>query len=80
MDTNLLTAFFMWCSIINGTLLFLWIVLCSLAPHLVYRTQNIWFPLPRATFDVIIYSFLGLFKIFFLVFNLTPFLALLIIT
>lgn len=80
MDIEILTAFFMWCSIINGALLVLWISLCSLAPNLVYRIQNIWFPLPRETFDVIIYSFLGLFKIFFLVFNLTPFLALLIIT
>ena len=80
MDTEILTAFFMWCSIINGTLLALWIILCSLAPNLVYRTQSLSFPLPRETFDVIIYAFLGLFKIFFLVFNLTPYLALLIIT
>ncbi len=53
--------------------------MCGLAPDLVYRTQNKWFPIPRETFNVVIYSFLGLFKIFFLVFNAVPYVALLII-
>jgi hypothetical protein len=50
-----------------------------LAPDLVYRTQNKWFPIPRETFNVIYYSFLGLFKIAFLVFNVVPYVALLIV-
>jgi hypothetical protein len=79
MDLPTLTSFFMWCSIINGGLLILWNVCCMFAPDLVYRLQSIWFPLPRATFDVAIYAFIGLFKIFFLVFNLVPYLALLLI-
>ena len=36
--------------------------------------------LSRETFDVVIYSFLGLFKIVFLVFNVVPYVALLIVT
>ena len=79
MDIQTLTTFFMWCTIINGGLLILWIALCAFAPNLVYRTQSIFFPLPRETFDVVIYSFLGLFKLIFLVFNVTPYVALLII-
>ena len=79
MDIQTLTAFFMWCTIMNGALLILWTIMCGLAPGLVYRTQHMWFPIPRATFDVVIYSFLGLFKIFFLVFNLVPYVALLIV-
>ena len=79
MDVNTLTRFFMWCSIMNGGLLLLWTTMCSLAPDLVYRTQRKWFPIPRETFDVVIYSFLGLFKIVFLVFNAVPYLALLIV-
>jgi hypothetical protein len=35
--------------------------------------------MPRPTFTVVFYSFIGLFKIFFLFFNLVPYLALLII-
>ncbi len=79
MDLQTLTRFFMWCSIMNGGLLLFWTTMCLLAPELVYRTQRIWFPIPRETFDVVIYSFLGLFKIVFLVFNIVPYLALLIV-
>ena len=79
MDIQTLTKFFMWCTIINGALLAFWATMCIWAPDLVYRTQNKWFPLPRETFNVVIYSFLGLFKIFFLVFNLVPYVALLIV-
>ena len=79
MDLATLTTFFMWCTIINGGFLILWTAFCVLAPDLVYRTQNKWFPIPRETFNVVIYSFLGLFKIVFLVFNVVPYVALLIV-
>ena len=74
-----LTTFFMWCTIINGALLILWTVMCGLAPDWVYRTQSKWFPISRETFNVVIYSFLGLFKIVFLAFNVVPYVALLIV-
>jgi hypothetical protein len=79
MDIQTLTAFFMWSTVINGGLLLFWISVTMLAPELVYRTQNKFFPMPRPTFTVVFYSFIGLFKIFFLFFNLVPYLALLII-
>ena len=79
MAIQTLTTFFMWCTIINGALLALWITMCIVAPDLVYRTQKIWFPISRETFDVVMYSFLGFFKIVFLIFNLVPYLALLIV-
>jgi hypothetical protein len=79
MAIQTLTTFLMWCTIINGALLALWITMCIAAPDLVYRTQKIWFPISRETFDVVMYSFLGFFKIVFLIFNLVPYLALLIV-
>jgi len=79
MDIETLTRFFMWCTIMNGALLVLWTTMLVLAPDLVYRTQSKWFPIPRETFDVVIYAFLGLFKIVFLVFNVVPYLALLVV-
>ena len=79
MDIQTLTAFFMWCSIINGALLLFWTIMLILTPDLVYRTQSKWFPLSRETFNVVIYSFIGLFKIFFLFFNVVPYVALLIV-
>jgi hypothetical protein len=79
MDIQTLTTFFMWCTIVNGALLALWTVTCISTPDLVYRMQSRFFPIPRATFDLVIYCFLGLFKIVWLVFNAVPYLALLIL-
>ena len=79
MDIQTLTRFFMWCTIINGGILTFWTLSCMFIPDLVYRTQQWFFPLPRETFDVVLYSFLGLFKVFFLVFNAVPYVALLIV-
>ena len=79
MDLQTLTTFFMWCTIMNGALLVLWTIMCMSAPDLVYRTQRKWFPIPRETFNMVMYSFLGAFKIVFLVFNLVPYVALLIV-
>ncbi len=79
MDIQSLTRFFMWCTIINGALLVYSSIMCIMAPSLVYRMQSKWFPISRETFNVIIYSYLGLFKIVFLVFNVVPYVALLIV-
>jgi hypothetical protein len=79
MDIQTATDFFMWCTIINGTLVVFWVTMCVLASDLVYRMQRVFFPIPRETFNVVIYSFLGLFKIVYLVFNVVPFVALLIV-
>ncbi len=74
-----ITEFFMWCSLINGGLLILWTLFILFAPDLVYKTQSRFIAIDRERFDTLIYAFLGLFKIFFLFFNLVPYLALLII-
>lgn len=79
MDTEAVTSFFMWCTILDGALLIFWTTMLILAPDLVYRTQYRFFPIPRDTFNVIIYVFLGTFKIVFLAFNLIPFVALMIV-
>lgn len=79
MGIETLTAFFMWCSIINGGILTLWTAFFLFAPDLVYRIQYRWFPIQRESYNVVMYSFLGLFKILFLMFNVVPFAALLIV-
>lgn len=79
MDIQTLTSFLMWCTIINGSLFFVSVTFTTLAPDLVYRLQSGLYPLPRETYNIVMYSFIGLFKIIFLVFNVVPFLALLIL-
>ena len=79
MDIQTLTSFFMWCTIINfGFLLFLALVF-MLAPNLTYKIQSRFIPISRESFDLVFYSFIGLFKIVVLVFNVVPWIALLII-
>ena len=75
MDIITVRAFFMWCSIINGALLVLSFLICSLAGDWIYGMHSKWFPISREAFNVAIYSFIGLYKIFFCVFNLVPYIA-----
>lgn len=79
MELQTLIQFFMWSSILNGGILILWIGLFMFVPDLVYRIQSFWLPIPKERFTEIMYRFLGLFKLLFLFFNITPYLALLIV-
>jgi len=79
MDIQILTELLMWCTIINGGLFALWAVLWLLVPDWVYRSQERWCPIPRETYNIVMYAFLGFFKIVFLVFNVVPYVALLIV-
>ena len=76
MTLETMTEFFKWCTLINGGLYILWVGFLTLMPDLTYRLQSAFFPLPRETYNVVIYSFLGLFKIVCLVFNFVPWVAL----
>ena len=79
MDIQTLTAFFMWCTILNLALLVLSLLICLGAGDWIYSMHGKWFSISRETFNVAIYSFLGLYKVFILVFNLIPYIALLIV-
>ena len=67
MNAEFLTQFFMWCTIVNVGLLLIWGLAFLLILDLVYRTQTWLFPMPRETYNVAMYSFLAVFKIFFLI-------------
>ena len=79
MDAETVRAFFMWCTIINAVVLGLTFLMCAFAGDWIYRIHSIWFPISREAFNVALYSFLGLFKVLFWVFNLTPYLALVVL-
>jgi len=79
MDITIVRAFFIWCTIINGALLILSSLICAFAGDWIYRTHSRWFSLSREAFNIAIYFFIGLYKIFFIVFNLVPYLALSIV-
>lgn len=79
MDIEILTRFFMWCAIINAGLLTFSFLIAAFAGDFVYRIHSRWFPMPREKFNVVFYSFVGAYKIFVYVFNIVPWVALVII-
>jgi hypothetical protein len=79
MDVQMLTRFFMWCTILNMGLLVLSFLILAFAGDFVYKIHGKWFPMPRETFNVVLYSFLGMYKIIVFVFNVIPWAALAII-
>ena len=79
MPIETLTTFFMWCTIINAAILIYSSLFLWLAPDFIYRIQSKWFCISRETFNIVVYSYLGLFKLLFFVFSLVPYLALLIL-
>jgi hypothetical protein len=78
MDIEDVRDFFMWCTIINAVLLVVTALLCTFAGGWIYSVHGKWYPMSREAFNVVIYSFVGLYKILFIVFNLVPYLALVI--
>jgi hypothetical protein len=75
MDITTVRAFFMWCSIINAVLLIFSFLICAYAGDWIYKMHSRWFPISREAFNVAIYSFIGLYKIFFWFFNFVPYIA-----
>jgi len=79
MNIQTLTSFFLWCTIINGAMYTFLVVMVLSIPDFVFGIHSRWFSLSRGSFNVAIYAFMGLYKLFFIVFNLVPYLALLIL-
>ncbi len=79
MDITTVRAFFMWCTIINVGVLGLTCLVCAFLSDFSYRMNNRMFSISRETFNVAFLSFIGLFKILVIVFNIVPYIALLII-
>jgi hypothetical protein len=69
----------MWCTILSGGILAVWTIFFVFAPDFAYRTQSKFLPIPREAYNVVIYAALAVFRILFVVFNLVPFVALLIV-
>lgn len=69
-----------WCAVINIGLLLWWFLFFALAHDWVYQLHNRWFKISGERFDAIHYAGMAFFKLSIFVFNLTPYLALRIIS
>ena len=79
MDITTVKAFFMWCTIINTGLLISSSLACILLGDFSYLVWNRFFSISREAFNVAGCCFIAFFKLFVIVFNLTPYIALVII-
>ena len=79
MSIPTLTTFFMWCTTINLGIIIVWTIVWGTAPDFTYRIQTKWFPMPQESFNVVVFSVLAMYRIVFVVFNLVPLVALLIV-
>jgi hypothetical protein len=79
MDIDSIRAFFMWCTILNFALMLLSSLVCICAGNWVYPIHSKLFSVSRETFNVAVYSFIGLYKILVIVFNVIPYIALSIV-
>jgi len=79
MDIQTVTNFFMWCTILNLGLLTLTSIMCIFCADFSYRMNNKLFSISREAFNLIIVSFIGLYKLVVITFNIIPYIALIII-
>ena len=79
MNIEKLTAFFLWNTVINGCLLVLVLFITIIGLDLISSIHSDLFQVSREVINVTYYSFLGLYKMFWLVFNVIPYVVLLII-
>lgn len=79
MDIEKWICFFMWCTIINAIVMAFGITASVLVPDMAYHIQGQLFHISRERIDLSVYLFFAGYKILWLVFNLVPLMALLVV-
>ncbi len=79
MDTQTLKTFLLGCTILNVLLLTGSFLLWMTAADFIYRLHGRWFPMPRETFNTVFYVFLGIYKLLVYVFNIVPWIVLMML-
>ena len=76
MDIGTVREFLMWCTVLNVGMLIFTFLITAFGGDWVYKAHNKLYPMGRETFNVVIYAFMGVYKVLVIVFNLIPYLAL----
>lgn len=80
MTLDMWQSFFGWSLVINYLILVFWSLMVLYARDFVYRLHTYFIPISDEAFNNMHYGGMGLYKLLIFVFNLVPYLALLIIT
>ncbi len=78
-DLVVMREILMWCTIFNASLLTLWTFMFMFYNEWNYRMLQKVAPISKETFYVLHYGFVGFFKLNIFLFNIVPWIALLII-
>ena len=78
MGIELVRDALLWCAVINYGLLLVWFLFFTAAHEWMHRFHGRWFRLPVEQFDAIHYAGMAIYKIGIILFNLVPYIALLI--
>lgn len=78
MNVTLLKEFFLTCAIINTGVLIIWFAMFTLASDWIYRYHSRWFKISLEEFHLINYKWMGFYKMLIFLFNIAPYIALLI--
>jgi hypothetical protein len=79
MTLETIRAFLGWCALINYAVLVIWFLVFLFAHDWMRKLHTRWFRLPAAHFDAMHYAGMGLYKLGIFLFNLVPYVALLIV-
>lgn len=79
MNTGFAQSFLLWCLIINYGVLLIWFLMFRIAHDWLFQFHGRWFRLTVERFDAIHYGAMAVYKIGILLFNLVPYVALLIV-
>jgi len=79
MNIEALRELLLWCAIINYLILMIWFLVFKFARSVLFGIHGRWFKLSNEEFDSIHYRTMAQYKIGVLLFNLSPYLALLIV-
>ena len=80
MELETLKDFFMWMTVLNAAIMIFQTFLCMGFKELIARMHGRMFGISPDAIKTAIYGYLGVYKIFFIVCCLTPWLALVIMT
>lgn len=78
MNRNSLQVFFGWCLLLNGALLVFSSLVIRFAHAQVFWMHSDWVALNNETFNLAVYLLLGIWKLLVIVFNLVPYVALVV--
>ena len=79
MNLELARHVLLWCTVIDYSVLLWWFLLFRFAHDGMYRLHGRWFRLSVEQFDAIHYAAMAIYKIGILLFNLVPYVVLLIV-